>query len=1062
MADAEIKYPPYLKVGNLAVKRSGTKYTAKWKVPSDATKKSSEYRFEDIYVYWTVDEAKVKAKSDPKQTVAIAKETTTKHEVNLDSFKYGKGNKKKLTRKSFHPFKGKPKVDKITAKVIGKNGKGFASVVKNKKSVEVSATASFKFKLPREPKVTWSYNQDNGNATVTVKTDAGKDECERHDTMVYVEVKKADGSTDVLQKWASTTDTSWSRTYDASNYGPLGDGKTIRFTARAYARGIKGCNPDYPKKKNVKDTVSASYTVSYPGAANINGITLVGSSSTGTVVVELGGVGARASEVKLQRRHGEDGLWEDVQGGVDNGTASYLYDTVGMAEPIQGEKLYYRIVSTRHEYQTASEAVWAECLYTAPPSAESLECGIVSLASGDDGRSAVVVVGWNGTDSTGTEVTWSEDPYSWESTKRPDSFSGSWEDAESQSGSWGHTMTLRIADLDEGATYYVRARRFTELETGTVYSSYAMKQDDPTVTPSASPTNVELSAPPTVCRGEPIPLYWTYDGGARQVGYLIDDGNGANVGGGSDSLGSASIMPEAYGDAGAIDLRVTVITGGGASSSKFSTVGIYDAPTCEVYMPPAIVGQPAAFTVYSDSDAARVLAKCESHEVTKSEPDRDRDQLDGDCVWTGAVVPQGWHEVAWADTALYAALVQAVSDAQAAIGAVVPTYQPSEDAEAQAGKEYFAMSSSSAYVPTEDDAVMLDKTYYELDGGSYVEVESPTPADLESYYELVVTDSYDEVEPVGAESPISEGWYEHAPEYAEAVASAQAALADAQAAVAAHTGTVNAVEVQLPSDVDFVDGGRYTLDATVVSTVSGLSSAASSTTFDVAWEHQAPAPPDSVAVSVDQEQRTATIALPAPTGAADTDVYDLYRQTRGGFEAVRLSVPMGAVVTDRYPAFGDQGYRVCTRTADGDLEFSDYPYSLPCSRLRFDWAGGHVELAYGVTYSDSSTKRFEARPHLDGGTSGYWRGGTDRTGSYGAIAIKAFEREAVSALQSLAEHPGPVFCRTPRGDAFQCNVDVTEADGERTMLDKATFGITRVDITPEFMVSKDDVSEAAV
>ena len=292
-------------------------------------------------------------------------------------------------------------------------------------------------------------------------------------------------------------------------------------------------------------------------------------------------------------------------------------------------------------------------------------------------------------------------------------------------------------------------------------------------------------------------------------------------------------------------------------------------------------------------------------------------------------------------------------------------------------------------------------------------------------------------------------------------ADAEAAANSAQESLDELSGTTNAATIQMAEGVDFVDGGTYHLEVTAMGTVSGLASDTVTADFDVLWAHQAPTPPENMEIEIDEVNRTATIHLQPPSNAASTDVYDLYRQTRSGFDLIRGALAMDSTVIDRYPAFSDGviGYRVCTRTIDGDLEYFDYEHVLPVESLRFDWQNGFLELPYSIQYSDTFTKDFQARQHLNGEIEGYWNSGVSRSGAYGALLIKDRDVNSIAAMQKLAEYPGAVFCRTPRGDAFQCNVDLSETDSEATMLDNASFSITRVALTPEFMVTQDDILE---
>ena len=66
-------------------------------------------------------------------------------------------------------------------------------------------------------------------------------------------------------------------------------------------------------------------------------------------------------------------------------------------------------------------------------------------------------------------------------------------------------------------------------------------------------------------------------------------------------------------------------------------------------------------------------------------------------------------------------------------------------------------------------------------------------------------------------------------------------------------------------------------------------------------------------------------------------------------------------------------------------------------------------------------------------------------------------RGGETALRRLAEHPGAVFCRTGRGEAFQCNADLGSLDlTYATGLVGARFPITEMKLTRQFMARKEE------
>lgn len=229
--------------------------------------------------------------------------------------------------------------------------------------------------------------------------------------------------------------------------------------------------------------------------------------------------------------------------------------------------------------------------------------------------------------------------------------------------------------------------------------------------------------------------------------------------------------------------------------------------------------------------------------------------------------------------------------------------------------------------------------------------------------------------------------------------------------------------VTLPTGLDFKDKGRYVVSAFCVDPVTGMSSTRRVGGFIVNWSHQALAPTATVSVSSDG---IATVTPFAPAGSAAGDKVDVYRITPDGVTKIAASVEYGSAVVDSYAPFSDHEmhYRVVNRTSDGDVEWTDVPYTHVRKTMRFDWEGGSVELPYNVVRSDSWTKDFERRQHLDGSRPGYWNEGADRDASLSTDLVRFRSQADQESVRALARHAGPIFVRLPNGCAYEANVEV--------------------------------------
>lgn len=108
-------------------------------------------------------------------------------------------------------------------------------------------------------------------------------------------------------------------------------------------------------------------------------------------------------------------------------------------------------------------------------------------------------------------------------------------------------------------------------------------------------------------------------------------------------------------------------------------------------------------------------------------------------------------------------------------------------------------------------------------------------------------------------------------------------------------GTVDIEDIEVGTDglylgtvalegADLIDGCSYEVRAYVDDPATGLRSDVATGEFAVAWAHQAGYP--TATVTVDSSAMTASVKPVAPTGAATTDVADVYRVTPHGADLI--------------------------------------------------------------------------------------------------------------------------------------------------------------------------------
>lgn len=259
---------------------------------------------------------------------------------------------------------------------------------------------------------------------------------------------------------------------------------------------------------------------------------------------------------------------------------------------------------------------------------------------------------------------------------------------------------------------------------------------------------------------------------------------------------------------------------------------------------------------------------------------------------------------------------------------------------------------------------------------------------------------------------------------------------------------------------EFYDDAAYTLNIQAVDSSTGLKSEIVSNDFTIEWNHQAIAADDSTVTAGNYydadgvHHMEAEIAIVAPDGAGQTDVYDIYRYTSDGAALIGAGYADGATLVDKYAPFGagmDLYYRIATRTVDGDEEYADIPYELDGRVLRFDWSYGSLELPYNIDISDSYKKSTSERTHKDGVNNVYWNKGAKRTAKYSSQLIRLDSQEDIEAARQLARYPGAVFVRTPDGSAFPADVQINEMSTSG-VIQVFSLSITEIALTDEFML----------
>lgn len=630
---------PTLAVSNLCapVRQSGNRVMkSTWKVPGDLTKSSNKARAESLVIEWTLN---IPGKNDPKYVKTEQNEKATASQINLNSLKIGKTT---YTRALFYPCHSSRKLYSVTCKVTPKNKKGNGK----------AASQTRKFETPRAPSISaFSFNTENGEVSATITTDAGNDYKERYDTRYTVYIENTRTGQKYNYRDTSSTSTSITVTFDASDYQQLDYSQYIKIKITAWSRGFAG---DSAK-------VSKEYYVSYPAQATVQDVSVSSKDSTGkaTVAVKTNSTTQHpVDRVKLEYLANTNYEREaDIPGDasptetsiIDDAQCTALAMPVGPLIPDKGKYTWIRVKSWHLSEEVLYRySAWMRvtALETPAPTAADDEIVILEANAGADGQSAVLLLGWNadGTDdSTGTEITWAEEEDMWKSTQEPSKFEFEWSDGELEYDevTYHDSATLTIKNLEEATQYFIKARRYLTGEI-TTYSPYS---DTATVLTSEKPEKVIASCDRYVPTGKALSIYWTFSGNGVQKEWQIVSNEGTVLAKGEGGISSTQISAERlkeFATNNSITFTVQTSTGSGFVISEEHTITIIDNPEISLSAITPMTAQPYSFSVTANA-LCDLIVIVSSQGASGQFPQGIARQTPGDTIHSDLYVPE-WTE----------------------------------------------------------------------------------------------------------------------------------------------------------------------------------------------------------------------------------------------------------------------------------------------------------------------------------------------------------------------------------------------------------------------------------
>lgn len=496
--------------------RYGT-VTANWGNPASATN-DSNHKWEWMNEAWTFKASKNMSKKWTEQT---GSGHATADLIWVRDIGIRETSTVWYDRRAYHPHVKGRYLQSVNADIYPCNSvKGWTG--------SHHAKATLTMRAPAKPTITSEYDEETGRLTFTIEVPEVKGNMDRTDT-IWCVVRKGSAKNDpsmsvetIVKEWSTFTTDERTYTIDLTGYQyAITNGDWITFTCKAYSRGVAGDS----------NVATKAFTHAYPARASITGISISDYSRMGIVMISLktnaNNAKCPVDEITLQRLAdvsystpqgaGFASGWEDVVS--DNGSCKGLTDLVADAVPGVKRHTWYRIKSKHEKYEVYSGCIEAKVLYRTKDAHHDDEVSILSV-SANDATSLTMRLAWDADDSNAVEVAWSEYEDAWESTEQPSTYVVDWEDDTPETGYDG-SASLTIRGLEEGKSYYIRARRAqTEDETHGPWC-YPSAASYPT-TVSGDPLDVQLTAPAGIARGEGMDVSWTHSG-AEQTAWNVSD-----------------------------------------------------------------------------------------------------------------------------------------------------------------------------------------------------------------------------------------------------------------------------------------------------------------------------------------------------------------------------------------------------------------------------------------------------------------------------------------------------------------------------------------------------------
>ena len=648
---------PTQTVTGLKWTRSGNKYTLSWTIPSNLTSDNNAMRATSFAVRIEVYNPVLRSTTGVVDMKSVSK-TTTSYSWTWDTTKYPYLSNLSWIRGEVHSIN---------------------SYYNKIKKINVAGDARTEYlycniKAPYAPTLstpTWDSKAGTVKCTLTGKS-ASRDYPRYTYKYSIWRGSVLDGVTTKSTKLKSGTVLGWdtNTTYTST----LSNGETAKisrdtdyivYTYYARAMGIRGEG----------SLVTKRYFISKPAKPTIDSVTRSTTGKGVNIVIKYNQQMSNYSDKANANMHPTEShqmyiayankkdqisSWSAI--GDENSVPScgfFLKDDD--ITPEIGQHVYLRCDAKRQGFTTESDIVDIDDMlaknpkttfryYTKPSNldpAPTSTVAITATSAGTDNASVIATIGYP--DSTvydACEISYSSDADAWESTKQPDTYQmldTTWEDAKSQSEAHKHTSTIKIADLDEGTKYYMRARRYNSAneDEHTKWSQVAEQS-----TNQDELTGLVLTGSDIVATGKTASFSWEFPEDLKQTTWYIykvtTNSEKQNVYEALETgTGSITMVSHTFNEAGTyrICAKCGFDDGRDMTSSEIQ-VQVIDAPSVKYSVAPTspLTALPQTFTVQAvDKDGnkqedADLQIKVLSYGIVSQKPDGNEQQYTNDVV----------------------------------------------------------------------------------------------------------------------------------------------------------------------------------------------------------------------------------------------------------------------------------------------------------------------------------------------------------------------------------------------------------------------------------------------